>query len=258
MVSTGLFVAALLAGVSAALWVSTRTAQNRLASSMGGARVTVGSVSGSTPGSENTAGSVLRVSAGTVVGLTVAGLVQHPWGVLLGLVVGVVAERVLRVSSSRKVSRRRSRRLLRDLPVTADLLSACFHAGAEPATAVAVVADAVGGPVADALHRVVSVLSLGGDPAHTWAQLGQHPELAPLGRALARAVDTGAPLADTLTVLATDLRHARRVGAQASAHRVGVYAVAPLGLCFLPAFVLLGVVPVVVGIASPVLGLVVR
>lgn len=33
--------------------------------------------------------------------------------------------------------------------------------------------------------------------------------------------------------------------------RVGVLAVAPLGLCFLPAFVLLGIVPVVVGLAGP-------
>jgi hypothetical protein len=33
----------------------------------------------------------------------------------------------------------------------------------------------------------------------------------------------------------------------------GVLAVAPLGLCFLPAFVLLGVVPVVAGLAGPLL-----
>jgi hypothetical protein len=36
-----------------------------------------------------------------------------------------------------------------------------------------------------------------------------------------------------------------------------VLAVAPLGLCFLPAFVLLGVVPVVAGLAGPAARLVV-
>jgi len=39
----------------------------------------------------------------------------------------------------------------------------------------------------------------------------------------------------------------------AAARKVGVLAVAPLGLCFLPAFVCLGIVPVVVGLASQVL-----
>ena len=41
--------------------------------------------------------------------------------------------------------------------------------------------------------------------------------------------------------------------AEQAARRVGVLAVAPLGLCFLPAFVLLGVVPVVIGLAGPLL-----
>jgi hypothetical protein len=35
-----------------------------------------------------------------------------------------------------------------------------------------------------------------------------------------------------------------------AAQRVGVHAVAPLALCFLPAFVLLGIVPLVVGLAQ--------
>ncbi|MFB9964969.1 hypothetical protein ACFFOP_20530 [Sinosporangium siamense] len=39
----------------------------------------------------------------------------------------------------------------------------------------------------------------------------------------------------------------------AAARRVGVYAVAPLGLCFLPAFVVVGVVPTMVGLASGVM-----
>jgi pilus assembly protein TadC len=36
--------------------------------------------------------------------------------------------------------------------------------------------------------------------------------------------------------------------------RAGVRVLAPLGLCFLPAFVCLGVVPLVIGIAGDVLG----
>jgi pilus assembly protein TadC len=42
--------------------------------------------------------------------------------------------------------------------------------------------------------------------------------------------------------------------AAASAERAGVLISGPLGLCFLPAFLALGIVPVVIGLASSVLG----
>jgi hypothetical protein len=43
------------------------------------------------------------------------------------------------------------------------------------------------------------------------------------------------------------------VAATEAARSAGVRAVAPLGLCFLPAFVLVGVVPTVVGLATAAL-----
>ncbi|MFD0891079.1 type II secretion system F family protein, partial [Streptosporangium algeriense] len=64
---------------------------------------------------------------------------------------------------------------------------------------------------------------------------------------------SGAPVADILTRLADDARQEARSAASAAALRVGVQAVAPLGLCFLPAFVCLGIVPVVAGLAGDVL-----
>jgi hypothetical protein len=53
-------------------------------------------------------------------------------------------------------------------------------------------------------------------------------------------------MADGLALLAGDLRRRRRAAAEQRARSVGVRAAAPLGLCFLPAFVLIGVVPSVV------------
>ncbi len=53
--------------------------------------------------------------------------------------------------------------------------------------------------------------------------------------------------------LAAEARADRAARGQAAAERAGVLAVAPLGLCFLPAFVLLGVVPVVAGLVGPLL-----
>ena len=143
--------------------------------------------------------------------------------------------------------------LAADLPVTADLLAACLAAGAPLPQAVAAVADALGGATAQVLHPVVAALQLGEDPAACWAAVERERPMAPLARALSRAAASGAPVGDVVARLAAEQRVARRWTAEAAARRVGVRAVAPLGACFLPAFLLLGVVPVVVGAAELVL-----
>jgi pilus assembly protein TadC len=55
-------------------------------------------------------------------------------------------------------------------------------------------------------------------------------------------------LAGALSRLAEDLRADRLVRAEAAARRAGVLIVLPLGLCFLPAFLLAGIVPVIVAV----------
>jgi len=77
--------------------------------------------------------------------------------------------------------------------------------------------------------------------------------LAGLLRAVDRATTTGAPLADTVRDVASDAREQARWQALERARRAGVQAVGPLAACFLPAFVLVGVVPVVAGIAQALL-----
>ena len=68
-----------------------------------------------------------------------------------------------------------------------------------------------------------------------------------------RSSHSGAALAANLTRLADDLRGARAAALDAAARRAGVLVVLPLGLCFLPAFVLAGLVPVVVAVLGDVL-----
>ena len=46
--------------------------------------------------------------------------------------------------------------------------------------------------------------------------------------------------------------------AAAAAERAGVLIAGPLGLCFLPAFICVGVVPVVIGLAGDVFGSIVQ
>jgi pilus assembly protein TadC len=112
---------------------------------------------------------------------------------------------------------------------------------------VSVVADAVGGPLGQALRRVGSRIDLGGDQLVVWAETARDPAFGPLARAVVRALDTGAPIAQSLTHLAHDLRRERRAAADEAARRVAVHSAGPLGLCFLPAFVLVGIVPTIIG-----------
>ena len=71
-----------------------------------------------------------------------------------------------------------------------------------------------------------------------------------------RSASSGARLAGALEQVAAELRSAARHDALARAQRAGSFAVAPLGLCFLPAFVCLGIVPVVAGLAGGLSGVV--
>ncbi|MFC5831691.1 type II secretion system F family protein, partial [Nonomuraea insulae] len=103
------------------------------------------------------------------------------------------------------------------------------------------------------LTWVSNQLRLGADPEPTWTALARDPAMGRLSRAMSRAVQSGAPVADVLTRLADDAREAARAESVASARSVGVKAVAPLGLCFLPAFVLLGIIPVIAGLASTII-----
>jgi pilus assembly protein TadC len=69
-----------------------------------------------------------------------------------------------------------------------------------------------------------------------------------------RAGESGSAVVPALQRLAADLRSAGRSDLEAAVQRAGVWVLAPLGLCFLPAFLCLGVVPLVLGIAGDVFG----
>jgi pilus assembly protein TadC len=140
----------------------------------------------------------------------------------------------------------------RDLPRAADLTATCLEAGAAPADALMAVGDAIGGPVGVRLRAVSLAVRAGSDLPDLAAADDADP-LAALLRAVARATVTGAPLADSVRDVAADQRQRARWLALERARRAGVQAVGPLAVCFLPAFVVVGVVPVVVGVARTLL-----
>ncbi len=142
----------------------------------------------------------------------------------------------------------RREQLARDLPVGVDLLGSCLDAGAAPEAALPAVADAIGGAVGEELWAIHHRLVIGVAPAEVWRAVARHPQLGPLGRAVGRAHETGASVSEAVGRLAAELRHSAAADVEARARSIEVKAAAPLGLCLLPAFMLLGVVPMVVGV----------
>ncbi|PKW08581.1 Pilus assembly protein TadC [Streptomyces sp. 1222.5] len=182
-------------------------------------------------------------------------LVGGVTGVLLGLVVGAVLWRW----RERRTSAGRAQEIdttgsARQLPLAADLLAACIAAGAGPVVAAQAVGEALGGPVGEALARGAAEVRLGGEPGHSWRRLAALPGAMALARLLERADETGLPAAGPVARLASDARADWARAATVRARRAAVLISAPVGLCFLPAFIAIGVVPVVIGLAGGVMG----
>lgn len=189
------------------------------------------------------------LAAATAAGVAVTRLVDGPLGWVAG---GLAAVGLLRWFQrlGEEPERQRRDQIVRDLPVVVDLLVACLRAGRAVDDALDAVADAWPGPVSAFLRTASAQLALGGEPHAVWHHWGADPALAPLARAFARASRSGASVTTTLEHAATELRQVRRWSGQARARSVGVRTAAPLGLCFMPAFILIGVVPTVIGTFS--------
>jgi pilus assembly protein TadC len=110
-------------------------------------------------------------------------------------------------------------------------------------------------PLAELLNRAASLLALGADPATAWgadAPAADQRTVA-LQRLARRSASSGAALAQGVADLADEVRHDAGDEARAAAERASVLIAGPLGLCYLPAFVCLGIVPVIAGLAADVL-----
>ncbi|WP_442791348.1 type II secretion system F family protein [Micromonospora sp. NBC_01739] len=190
--------------------------------------------------------------AAALAGVAVAVLLEGWFGLLVGSLVTVLLDRLLRRIEPPAVRNRRLRAAA-DLPLAADLMAAALRAGAPVERCVIAVADALGGPLADHLRRVGRTLQLGGLPQEAWAHLAAVPGGQRVATAAVRSASSGAALAGALTRLADDLRADRVTTIEAAARRSGVLIVLPLGLCFLPAFILAGLVPVIVAVLGDVL-----
>jgi Flp pilus assembly protein TadB len=238
------FVSVAAVGLAVVLLMPSRAADRRLLA------LTTRSPKPTSRGRVRTPEFARRTAVALAAGV-VALLVGGPMGLLAAAVVGFG---LLRAFSRLEPAVRRERRraIELDLPIALDLLGACLSAGTPVSDAVRVVAAGVGGPVGAEFDAVVAALDVGVAPAEAWQALPQDG-FGAVGRVLARATTSGAPVADIAGALAEERRSALQVEAAAAARRAGVAAVGPLGLCFLPAFLCSAVVPVVAGLATRVL-----
>jgi hypothetical protein len=131
-----------------------------------------------------------------------------------------------------------------------DLLAACLRGGLPVPVAVRAVAAEVPAPADAALAGTAELLALGADPVSAWAPALAEPLTAELARGARRSARSGAALASVAEDLATSVRAGADDLAEAKAQRAAVAVTGPLGLCFLPAFLCIGVVPVVIGLAT--------
>lgn len=189
--------------------------------------------------------SVGAVAAGLVPLLTLADWSGFaPWLLLLPPLAagGTIGLGLLEPAATR----RRSRRLVLDAPVALELLAGCLAAGLPPRAATAAVVGVLEGPVADDLRPVLLAIDVGLSDALAWRTLRGHPQLGEAAVDLARSVESGTRMVETLSYYAREARQRRVAAIEVSAKAVGVRCVLPMMVCFLPAFVLLGIVPTVV------------
>jgi pilus assembly protein TadC len=137
-----------------------------------------------------------------------------------------------------------------------DVLAVCLTAGMAVPSAAAATAPTAPPALGAVLRRAADMLALGADPAAAWSSsagpLDRHCEA--VMRLARRSASSGAALAQGVAELAVSVRHEAADTARAAAERASVLIAGPLGLCYLPAFVCLGIVPVVAGLAGEVLG----
>jgi Flp pilus assembly protein TadB len=134
-----------------------------------------------------------------------------------------------------------------------ELLAVCLESGLPVSVAVSAAAEPLGGSTGAQLRRVSGLLELGADPVDAWLAAEDVPALATFARAAGRSAGTGAALAQVARAEGGRLRADLLDSAQARAQRAGVLITGPLGLCFLPAFLVLGIAPVVIGLAGEAL-----
>lgn len=137
-----------------------------------------------------------------------------------------------------------------DTALVLELLAAQLRVGLAPLAALGTLAEALN---SRALHTVCQRLQMGSNWGSAWSgsAAGTFGELRD---ALAPAYTGGAPSTALLLSLADAHRLSERRAAERAAGKLSVALVVPLGLCSLPAFICLGIVPILISLLPTLTG----
>jgi pilus assembly protein TadC len=135
-----------------------------------------------------------------------------------------------------------------EVSLTADLMAACLAAGAAVPDALAAALVGAGPWLRARGEPVVAGLRSGAPASEAWSDWLRDERLAPVARTCVRTAGSGAAAAAELVRVAARMRSVRRTQSQQRVARAAVWIVLPLGGCFLPAFVAVGVVPLVISL----------
>lgn len=142
-----------------------------------------------------------------------------------------------------------------DAAAMLDLIGAMLDAGLSMPRALTLLAEVGQSRTHRGLAVVGSALSLGAGWHAAWSIARRRysgPALSQLQAGLGLAAGTGAPAASILHATAVQLRRRRHRESERRAAALGVRLVVPLGVCSLPAFICLGVVPVLLALVPGV------
>lgn len=137
-----------------------------------------------------------------------------------------------------------------DTALVLELLAAQLRAGLAPLAALGALSEALN---SRPLHTVCQRLQMGSGWGSAWSgsAAGTFGELRD---ALAPAYTGGAPSTALLLSLADAHRLSERRAAERAAGKLSVALVVPLGLCSLPAFICLGIVPILISLLPTLTG----
>jgi Flp pilus assembly protein TadB len=135
-----------------------------------------------------------------------------------------------------------------DVPAVVELIAGCLAAGLPMPAALDAASIAGDHVTREACLAASAALRRGAPATEAWQSWRSDPSLEPVARATVRTTQSGASVADDLRRVAARMRARRHSRLQQRVQQASVWVVVPLGLFFLPAFVLVAVVPVVIGL----------
>ncbi|MFP7365076.1 type II secretion system F family protein [Corynebacterium callunae] len=138
------------------------------------------------------------------------------------------------------------------LEIAADieLFAACLDAGLNTRDAASVVANVAVESQQQIWTQVVALLSVGVNAQKAFSLMATTPGLDELANLATISQRSGSALSTGCTQIAGSLRATAADHRTAAAERAGVFIALPLALCFLPAFIIIGLAPVVLSLGT--------